>query len=80
MSKIIDFDEIKSNFFKKKSIIVIGFFDGVHKGHTDIINKCIKRSMETGLKSIALTFDKPPLNIITGKKEKKLIISFEKKI
>ena len=65
----------KDNYFKDKNIVVIGFFDGVHKGHENIIRKCALKSLQTGKKSLALTFDKPPQNIITGRKEKKLIIS-----
>ncbi len=80
MVKIISLSEIKDNYFKDKNIVVIGFFDGVHKGHENIIRKCALKSLQTGKKSLALTFDKPPQNIITGRKEKKLIISFEEKI
>ncbi|HHT79552.1 MAG TPA: bifunctional riboflavin kinase/FAD synthetase [Actinobacteria bacterium] len=80
MVRIINLKEIKHNYFKDKNMVVIGFFDGVHKGHEDIIKKCVSRSLYSGKKSLALTFDKPPQNIITGRKEKKLIISFEEKI
>lgn len=79
MLKTVNFRDIQDNFFKEKTTIVIGFFDGVHKGHADIIKKCVNRARQTGNTSLALTFDKPPQNILSGKKEKKLIISFEEK-
>jgi len=61
-------------------MLVIGFFDGVHRGHKEIIKRCIKKAQIKNGKSIALTFDIPPINIISGKKTKKLIIPFEEKI
>ncbi len=81
MTQIIHLEDIKEDFFKGNlNMLVIGFFDGVHKGHRDIIKRCIKRARIKGGISIALTFDTPPVNIISGKKAKKLIISFEEKI
>ncbi len=67
-------------FDNDNNILAIGFFDGVHMGHQKIISSCIKRAKEMNAKSIILTFDNPPLNILTNKLYKKLIISFEKKV
>ena len=81
MAKIIHLADIDDVFFKKNmNMLVIGFFDGVHKGHKEIIKKCIKRAHITGGSSIALTFDIPPANILNGKKLKKLIMPFDEKI
>ena len=81
MAQIIHLADIDNGFFKKETnMLVIGFFDGVHKGHKEIIKKCIKRAKETGGASIALTFDIPPVNILSGKKPKKLIMPFDEKI
>ncbi|MDD5659066.1 MAG: bifunctional riboflavin kinase/FAD synthetase [Actinomycetota bacterium] len=81
MAKIINFKDLADNYFQKSiNAVVIGFFDGIHKGHQDIIKKCIKRAKAIGGSSVALTFDIPPVNMLTGKKEKKLIIPFSEKI
>ncbi|MHB1274401.1 MAG: bifunctional riboflavin kinase/FAD synthetase [Candidatus Humimicrobiaceae bacterium] len=81
MAQIIHLTDLNDGFFKESlNMLVIGFFDGVHKGHKEIIKRCIKRARIKGGISIALTFDIPPVNIISGKKTKKLIISFEEKI
>jgi riboflavin kinase/FMN adenylyltransferase len=81
LAQIIHLADLNDGFFKESlNILVIGFFDGVHKGHKEIIKKCIKRAQAKNGISIALTFDTPPVNIISGKKTKKLIISFEEKI
>lgn len=80
-AKIIHLADIKEDFFKNSlNMLVIGFFDGVHKGHKEIIKRCIKSAGNKGGISIALTFDIPPVNFISGKKTKKLIIPFEEKI
>jgi riboflavin kinase / FMN adenylyltransferase len=81
LAQIIHLADIDDVFFKNSlNILVIGFFDGVHKGHKEIIKKCINRANNTGGVSVALTFDIPPVNILRGKKTKKLIMSFDKKI
>lgn len=81
MTKIINFNDLRDVYFQKSTnVLVIGFFDGIHKGHQNIIKKCIKRAETIGGCSIALTFDIPPVNIISGKKEKKLIMPFKEKI
>jgi riboflavin kinase/FMN adenylyltransferase len=81
LAQIIHLSDIDDVFFKKNlNMLVIGFFDGVHKGHKEIIKKCIKRAHRTGGTSIALTFDIPPVNILSGKKPKKLIMPFDEKI
>jgi riboflavin kinase/FMN adenylyltransferase len=81
LAQIINLAELNNNFFKDSlNFLVIGFFDGVHKGHKEIIKKCIKRAKIYNGISIALTFDIPPVNIINSKKIKKLIMPFEEKI
>jgi riboflavin kinase / FMN adenylyltransferase len=81
LSEILDLEKIDKNYFSsKKTVVVIGFFDGVHLGHRKIINECIKRAKKLDICSIVLTFDKPPLNVIKRGTYKKLIIPYESKI
>lgn len=58
----INFITLRNNdFFKKtkqKSIICIGFFDGLHKGHISVINKCLEISLKEQFLSIFFTFNK----------------------
>ena len=39
----------------KKSVITIGTFDGVHKGHQAILNKVVEVAEKENLKSIVLS-------------------------
>ena len=43
----------------KNSVITIGTFDGVHKGHQAILNKVAEISQKNNLKSIVLSFENP---------------------
>lgn len=81
MTKLIKLDDLRENHFRdSRTVIVIGFFDGVHLGHKKIIKLCVEKAKKINGISIALTFDKPPLNIIRGEMSKKLITSFKEKI
>ncbi len=43
----------------KKSVITIGTFDGIHKGHRAIIDRVIEVAEEKRFKSIVISFEKP---------------------
>ncbi|MDR1511461.1 MAG: riboflavin biosynthesis protein RibF [Endomicrobium sp.] len=43
----------------KKSVIVIGTFDGMHKGHRFLINEALSVARKNDLKSVAITLEKP---------------------
>jgi riboflavin kinase/FMN adenylyltransferase len=43
----------------KKSILTIGTFDGVHKGHKLLINKTLQLARKKGLRSVVISLDKP---------------------
>lgn len=58
------------------SVITIGTFDGVHRGHQAVINETIKQSRLAGVPSILYTFNPPPrhyfqnVQILTKPEEK----------
>lgn len=70
----------KNQFSGLDPVMVIGFFDGVHKGHQKIINMCKDSSDKKGRASIILTFDRPPLNVVKSRTYKKLILPFKEKL
>ncbi|MDR1400859.1 MAG: riboflavin biosynthesis protein RibF [Endomicrobium sp.] len=43
----------------KKSVIAIGTFDGVHKGHRFLINKTLSVAKKNNLKSVIIALEKP---------------------
>jgi riboflavin kinase / FMN adenylyltransferase len=79
VSKLINLDKLKSGSLKD-TVVVIGFFDGVHIGHKKIISLCVEKAKKTKGTSVVFTFDKPPLNILKKEMHKKLITSYADKI
>ncbi len=51
---------------QKGSSLTIGNFDGVHRGHHQLIRKVKDRAEQHGLVSLALTFDPHPLRVLRG--------------
>ncbi len=46
------------------SAVALGFFDGVHLGHRNVISRCVGSSCERT--SIVMTFDRSPASVLTG--------------
>lgn len=44
--------------------VTVGTFDGVHRGHLDLISRLVRRARELSLPSLAVTFDPHPLAVV----------------
>lgn len=49
------------------SWLTIGVFDGVHRGHQEILNRLVSGSHASGLPAVVLTFDPHPARILGGR-------------
>jgi len=47
-----------------RSVVTIGVFDGVHRGHQAIIGHTVRRARELGLSSVVVTFDPHPAEVV----------------
>jgi riboflavin kinase/FMN adenylyltransferase len=47
-----------------RSVVTIGVFDGVHRGHQEIIGHTVKRARELGVQSVVVTFDPHPAEVV----------------
>ncbi len=47
-----------------RSVVTIGVFDGVHKGHQATIGHAVARARELGLQSVVVTFDPHPAEVV----------------
>lgn len=47
-----------------RSVVTIGVFDGVHRGHQAIIGHAVKRAEDLGLESVVMTFDPHPSEVV----------------
>ena len=47
-----------------RSVVTIGVFDGVHRGHQQIIGHAVRRARDAGLNSVVVTFDPHPAEVV----------------
>lgn len=47
-----------------RSVVTIGVFDGVHRGHQQIIGHTVERARKLGISSVVLTFDPHPSEVV----------------
>lgn len=47
-----------------RSVVTIGSFDGVHRGHQLIIDRAVKRARELDAKAVVVTFDPHPSEVV----------------
>lgn len=73
ITKTLDFK------IEEKTIVTIGKFDGVHRGHTLILDKLWEYKNQ-GYKSVVVTFDNSPIEVIKGEKVEKLTTAKEKEL
>ena len=62
-----------------RSVVTVGFFDGVHLGHREVLRRTVDAARERGLSSVAVTFDRHPREVLTPGKEPRLLTTVERK-
>jgi len=45
-------------------VVTIGVFDGVHRGHQQLIGRAVQRARQSGLPAVVLTFDPHPSEVV----------------
>lgn len=71
---------IQDNNFQlnNDSAIVIGKFDGIHRGHRELLDRVIAKKSQ-GLDAVVFTFDRSPAELFSGKKIPSLTTLEEKR-
>ena len=81
---IITYMKIYNNLIDVQSIeptiVALGFFDGIHKGHRELISRCISSANNFNLKSAVFTFQEHPKNVMSGTNVVKRLLTPEDKI
>ena len=62
------------------TVVTVGTFDGVHRGHIDVLNRLVRRAEERGLPSVLVSFDPHPLEIVNPAAAPLLLTSLEEKL
>ncbi len=61
------------------SVACIGYFDGLHIGHQELIDRTIGKAEEKGCRSMVICFEPDPMELISGKKQKH-ILSYQERL
>lgn len=64
MIKRIDSDESGLPPHVTDTVVTVGTFDGVHRGHRDVIDRLVARAHVLKIPSVLVTFDPHPLEIV----------------
>ena len=51
------------------TVVALGKFDGLHRGHQLLINKLKEYGPKKGFQTVVFTFDFHPMSLLTGKKQ-----------
>ena len=62
------------------TVVTVGTFDGVHRGHLDVLGQLVARSQATGLPSVLVSFDPHPLEIVNPAAAPLLLTSLDEKL
>ena len=64
----------------EETVITIGMFDGVHRGHQKIIHIAHEKARERDIRCVVFTFDHHPLEVLAPGKHPKLLSSSAQKL
>ncbi len=63
----------------KDSVVALGTFDGVHRGHQKIIKETVKYAKKVGVASLAITFDPHPQQLIIPERGLRLLTTLSER-
>src|SRR3954470_16753192 len=66
--------------YVKDTVITVGTFDGVHRGHRDVIERLVTRSRALKIPSVLVTFDPHPLEVVNPPAAPPLLTMHDEKL
>ena len=60
-------------------VATVGFFDGVHRGHRQVLGTVVERARDRGVRSVAITFDRHPREVLSPGDEPRLLTTVDRK-
>lgn len=61
-------------------VATIGFFDGVHRGHQFLLQQLVNTARQTGLASMAITFDEHPRKVLQSDYQPEMLSTLDSKL
>jgi len=62
------------------TVLTCGTFDGMHRGHSLVLERTAERARQKGLASVAITFDPHPLDVVNPSAAPPLLTSWDEKL
>ncbi|MEO5588070.1 MAG: bifunctional riboflavin kinase/FAD synthetase [Gemmatimonadaceae bacterium] len=62
------------------TVVTVGTFDGVHRGHLDVIERLVERARDAGLPSLLVSFDPHPLEVVNPAAAPLLLTTAQEKL
>ena len=69
---------MKSIAISEETVVTIGNFDGLHRGHLKLMERTLEISKQKNLKSVVFTYENHPLEYVLKKKVEKLFTNRER--
>lgn len=62
------------------SVVTIGVFDGVHRGHRSLLDRTLQAAADRGLRSVAVTFDRHPMEVVRPGSQPRYLQNLDRKV
>ncbi|CAN5129808.1 bifunctional riboflavin kinase/FAD synthetase [soil metagenome] len=62
------------------SVVAIGFFDGVYRGHQSLISRALRAAHLTEVRSVVVTFDRHPLEVVNPGARPPLLMTLDQRL
>ena len=62
------------------TVVTVGTFDGVHRGHHDVLGRLVARARASGMPSLLVTFEPHPLEVVNPSAAPPLLTSHDEKL
>lgn len=64
----------------ERSVVTIGAYDGVHRGHQAVIGEVRRRAEQAGAHSVVITFDRHPASVVRPESAPRLLTDLDQKL
>ncbi len=73
-------DDVGGRENSQPSVLTIGSFDGVHRGHQYLIRQIVERARTLGITSVVVTFDPLPAEVLVPEKAPKRLTDIDERL